>query len=60
MLLLAFQNKKAEASVHLQVASVKLDEMKVKQEDVSKVLTEVRTMKGRQEGMNGKLDSLKR
>ena len=37
-----------------------MESVKLKQEDVSKVLTDVRCLKGRQDGLTNKLDLLKR
>ncbi|XP_041375461.1 heat shock factor protein 1-like isoform X2 [Gigantopelta aegis] len=40
--------------------SNRMESVKLKQEDVSKVLTDVRCLKGRQDGLTNKLDLLKR
>ena len=43
-----------------QISTGKGDDMKVKPDDVNRVLTDVRQMKGKQENMSSKLESMKR
>ena len=43
-----------------QVPQVKADEMKIKHDDVNRVLNDVRALKGKQDHMSSKLENVKR